>query len=516
MDSTGVISSPSIRPWGRLLLRSGWLVLTESTLIAAVGAAGGALMAWLAIDFIQGSLAGHWGYHWMDVAFRPSTALFLVGLAGLTSLVAGVVPAVRALRADVRGGLTARQSHGNTSGLGWIGPTLLTAQVSLSFLFLLTAVLIGRGLWASRAINPAFPAEEVYLTGVQRPEAQAGEERWAFAEALERSIRAQRGVTHAALATGVPGYRSPLRRMPGASDGNGSDPQGGVIAATAVTPGFFDLFGIRTLRGRPLEPGDLAPDGPKVAVVSRALAEDRFGTLDAVGLHLPLSPLGSEGSPESFEVVGVVDDVRIYADQPRGRPVYLPLSRDDNRSIFLLFRGDGLEPDAADAAASRALAGVDPEIPMERAPGAGGTGTVADVLGYIRTLYSTAGLLGMMGGGAAVAVALLGLYGILSYQMRRRRRELGIRVALGAGRRSVLSRVLGLGLRSLAPGLLLGAVAALASLPLLGVLLGSGRARDGALFVAVALAYALVGVVASLPPAVRASRTDPNLILRED
>jgi predicted permease len=492
----------------------GWLVLAESAIIAGIGAAVGAGVAWAAIGFIQESLSGHWGYHWMHVAFRPRTVLFLAGLGAVTSLVAGFIPAVRAFGADVRGGLSARESRGNARGLGWVGPTLLTAQVSLSFLFLLAAVLIGRGLWSSRAVNPAFPADEVFLVGVQRPDGSV--DRPDFARAVERALLTDPAVGNAAVATGVPGYRTTVRRLerPSSRDDVGTRPD--VVGATAVTPGYFDLFGIPTLRGRTFQAGDMAPDGPRVAVVSRAFAEEELGTMEATGLRVSLQTLGPESPVESFEILGVVDDVRIYSDQPRGRPVYLPLTRDRTRSVFLLFRGENLQADQARLAANRALAAIDPDLPLEGSPGAGEAGTVGDVLDYIRTLYSTAGIMGILGGAAAVAVAVMGLYGILSYQMRRRRRELGIRVALGAGRSSVITQVVSLGLRSLAPGLVLGCVAALAAIPLLGVLLGSGRARDGLLFGAVAAAYALVGLAASLPPALRASRTDPNLILRED
>ncbi|MDH3224541.1 MAG: ABC transporter permease, partial [Gemmatimonadota bacterium] len=494
----------------------GWLVLAESSLIAGMGAVGGALVSWVAIGFIESSLSGHWGYHWMAVAFRPQTAMFLVGLAGATALLAGSMPAMRAFAADVRGGLSARGARGNSTGLGWVGPSLLTAQVTLSFLFLLAAVLIARGLWSSRAIDAGFPANDVFMASVTLPSADSGGRRGGTADALARALRAREGVHRVALATGVPGYTGPIRRIDRTPGHPPDETRSDLVPTTGVTTGFFDLFDLRVLRGRAFQAGDAVDGAPPVLIVSRAFAEAELGTIDAVGLRVALATPGADGPSTSFEVLGVVEDVRIYATQPRGRPVYLPLSGNEAGRVFMLFSAPGLNQDEARAAVVRAVALVNPDLPLDGVPGAGTTGTVRAVLDYIHTLYSTAGIMGILGGAAAVLVAAIGLYGVLSYEMRRRRHELGIRVALGAGRGRVAAEVVRRGILSLAPGLLLGCAGALATLPLLGTLLGSANSRNAALFLAVAGAYALIGFATSLPPALKACRIDPNLTLRED
>jgi hypothetical protein len=443
--------------------------------------------------------------------------LFLAGLALATAMVAGLLPAIRTWRADVKGSLGARESAGNVPGTGWVAPTLLTVQVSLSFLFLLAAVLMARGLVTTARVNSAFPAATTYVAGVTPPVPAADADAAEFRTNLLRALSVDSRVDRVALTTGIPGLRASSRVLE--QGGRGTEPGAPPVrlATYGVSPGFFDVLELGMVGGRPLEEGDMREDASPVIVVDRSFARDELGTLDAAGLRVGLRSPGAD-SIVSYEIVGVVEDIRIYRDASRDNSVFVPLVHDPSATVFVMYRPASGARDPR-AIVGEVVATLRPDLPLDRSMTAGRADEgvpIQEILDYVRTVYTTAGRLGVIGGIAAVAVAVLGLYGLLAYEMRRRRRELGIRIALGAGRSNVVARVVRRGLVRAAPGLAIGVVVALATLPLLGVLLGGSNARDFGLIVTVVLAYAAITSVASIVPALEAAGVDPNVTLRDE
>jgi hypothetical protein len=262
-----------------------------------------------------------------------------------------------------------------------------------------------------------------------------------------------------------------------------------------------------------------------VAVVSAVVSEDfvrrHLDGGSAVGRTLDLRSPGGEA--REARIVGVVSDVVIYAgDRNRDRShVYLPLGpggasgadgpagAEDPRQLYAVLRASG-EGGAAAAALAQAARSAGPEIPL------GEVTRVSDMLAYVRQFFETLGTLAISGGLGAVLVVTLGLYGILSFDVRRRIPEFAVRLALGAGPGRVLWGVVRRGFGLLLPGVAIGLGLTYAVTPLLGVFLGRADAHDPRIFAVAAAIYLGIAVLAAGLPARRAAFCNPADVLREE
>ncbi len=489
-------------------------VLSESLALAALGGA-----AALAVAFsVTGALASAPG---LDIP-RLETArvdgpalLFALGLTLATALVAGAVPAFR-LTAGRRlyaslaaGGRTTgdRASHR-------LRDALVVSEAALAVVLLFGAGLLGRSFWKLQQVDPGFDPRGVLgfnlsLSDAAYPEAG---QRSAFLDELLGRLAARPGVTRAGAVFGLPlsgmSYVISVERLDGAPayDQPGTEPY---VQVRVVTPEYFRTLGIPLAAGRAFTGADRRGSAP-VALVNRAAARLLWPGEPAVGHTLEVgSTLGVSARRAGGEVVGVVGDV--HHDSLAAEPVpelYVPFAQFPMDFFTVVVKTDG-DPAALAQDARRVVAALDPSLALFQVR------TMEERLAASlarNRLYAL--LLGLFAA-TALALSAVGLYGVLAYVVGQRRREVGIRMALGASRRRVLALVLGRGVALAAGGLLAGGLAALAAGRLLHAWLFHLDAHDPltlAVTVALLLATALAAGVA---PARRATRVDPVETLRE-
>jgi putative ABC transport system permease protein len=277
-----------------------------------------------------------------------------------------------------------------------------------------------------------------------------------------------------------------------------------------VTPRYFETMGMRMVAGRPLDPRDRAGAAP-VVVINEAMAAvlwPRVPLTDVVGQRMRT---GWDSGSGAREVAGIVTNVRSRRpDSPPFSELYVPIAQAPSAAMIYAVRADGGDPAALTAPIRSALAGINPQLPMSAVR------TFDDVVETSTRTSSLLSWLSALFGSLAAALAILGIYSVMSYTMAQRERELAIRAAVGADRSSLLSMVLREGAAMSAAGIAAGAFIALAASSVLGSLLYGVSATDPAIFAGAALGLAAVAMASSLVPAARASKVEPTIALRNE
>ncbi len=488
-------------------------LLTEALLLAVAGGAVGLGLARVMVDYIQRSMGPeNFGYWWMRVAVDGPVILFTGVLVLGTAVLAGSVPVVRILRSELREVLRGTGRVGGAGpfrGWSW-GRAFVTGQLALSCGALVAAGLTGRAMVTARSFGGDVPADRILLArvGLDTTALPDGSARAAALEELRTRVSGVTGVSKAALALGAPGFGevySPLE-LPDGPEADQGKRRG--VAANAVSPAYFDMMGLAALRGRLVEVRD-GPGADPVAVVSEGFVRRFLPEGDPLGLRLRLVSLDTE---RSFRIVGVVPDLDLAAG-PRARNdrVYVPLAQVESAGVMVLLGTGAAGPSAGAVAALRdAVADWNPDAPVRDVR------TLADAHDFMTRASANLSLLALSGGLAGLVVAAIGLYALLAFRVRRARREMGVRLALGADAsrlvRSVLRDALGQLLPALAVGLALAWVAA----PLLGAFLLGGDPRSPLVFAGVAAAFLTTGLLAAVVPALRARAVEPARVLRAE
>ncbi|WP_306598607.1 ABC transporter permease [Geothrix sp. 21YS21S-2] len=455
--------------------------LTESALLGLLGGLAGWLPAQAAMSGLVRLLAlpAHLDRPGWD--FRMAGFILLLSVA--TALVLGLAPGP---------GATA---HNRLRGV------LVTAEVALTTLLLVGAGLMVRSLSHLRTLDPGFQPDQLVMATLTVPARAypALEDRAAFIRRLRDRVEAIPGVASAAASDTLPFAGSTWTTS---YDVEGQPAQEGRIAiAHHVSPAYFRTMGIPLLRGRELEQGER--DG---AVVSRRFARRHFGEGDPLGRRVALE------RGQWLRVVGVAGDVRHNGLARDPEPeIYLPLTlggptSQSLGSFALVARG----PAALAPALRGALREVDPDLPL------GTVRAMASLVDQDRQATRAGSVL--LGAFAALALLLaaVGIYAVLSFITGMRRRELGIRMALGATARDILGLVLGQGLRWIGAGIACGLAGAVALGRFIQSQIHGVRAGDPATLGAAALLLVAVGLAACLLPALRALRVDPWAVLRSE
>jgi predicted permease len=480
-------------------------VLTEALLIGALGVALGLGVAYGVVRFVQTTLADHWGYFWMRVQIEPSALGFAVLLGVVTALVSGTLPAWRSLRVNIAEPLKQEARASRGTGKAWASWLLMTGQVAFSCIGVIAAVLMGLGLFESRRVERGFPADSVMWTSLTLDghRYDAAEARRAFDTTLLAEL-SHAAVRSAALSSGLPGLHAPVNKVTLA--GRPVEKETPTVLTAGVTPAFFDVFDIHLLEGRTFH---AAEGASPVAVVSEDFVRHHLQGGSALGQTITLHGRGK--AARDVRIVGVVTNVVIY-DSDRKRKldyIYLPLEQDDARDLYVTLRTGAARPDVA-AALARAASQTDPEVPVSSVE------RVADMLAYVRQFQETLGTLAILGGLGAMVVVTIGLYGIISFDVRRRLPEFALRVALGAGRGHVLAGVFRKGVFLILPGVTLGLGLTYVVTPLLGIYLGRTDSHDPRIFGGALAVYAAIVLLAAGLPARRAAYCNPVDLLREE
>lgn len=490
-------------------------LLTESVLLAVLGVSGGLLLA-------------SWGTEAL-VALRPSdiprlddaglngTVLaFSAGLGVLTALLFGLLPALQtSARIDLAGALreggSAVLSHRRGNRLR---ATLVIGELALSLMLLVAAGLLMRSFLRLHQIDPGFDPTRVLTYRLSLPSTRYDDpaRRVAFVDQLIESARGIPGVEAAGVVFGIPmsgfSYGITLNSLDGKPLEQNSSTPG--VQVRLVTPDYFDTMGMRLLRGRGVEPSDRL-GAAQVAVVNDSAAKLLWPGEDAIGRSFSLGTrFISGGERAGGEVVGVVIDTRDFGLRSESRAVvYLPYAQNPAEAIGMAVRARGDEEALVPGLRTR-LAELDADVAMYdvRTMEQRVSESVA------RTRYYMV-LLGLFAA-VALALAVVGVYGVMAFAVTQRTREIGIRIALGARQSRVLRDVLRRGAVLAGAGVAAGLFGAYAGTQLLESLLYGVEAFDPLTIGAVAALLAVAALAASYLPARRASRVDPMTALRTE
>src|SRR5579885_1023925 len=436
-----------------------------------------------------------------------------------------------ALASGLAAGLAALRSPRGLEALGgarstarpraWLRGALVTAQIAVSLVLLAGAGLLLRSLWNLEAVPLGMNASHVltasFSLGRQRYADPARQ--LAFFTELERHLAALPGAEAVAITDSLPptgGTRArPLSTIEIEGRPRRPEGTGGMVAWRYVTPGYFAALGIPIRRGRGFTEADRAPGADSI-VLSETLARQMFPHEDPLGRHVLRLPEENGW----FTVIGVAADVRDRGPAEAGLAEYYVVRKPAPdvtwnqqeppmgwRSAFALVRTP-LDPRAASAELRRTLAAIDPTLPVNIATM---SGRLEGITGRPRFYASLLGAFAAIG----VLLAAIGLFGVISFLVEQGRREIGVRMALGATPRDVLRHVLGQALRWTLAGMALGIPAALATARLLRSLLFRVAPFDPGALIAAAVLLAAVAILAAAAPAWRAARLDPAAALRE-
>jgi putative ABC transport system permease protein len=481
--------------------------LVEALLICAAGGAFGSLFAYGAIALLKNVAAAL--PRVQEAAVDPRALLFACAASAVATLLSGLPTAWRQAQAKPSPDLLgAPMRAGGAFGRRALRDGLVVAEVAVSVILLIGASLLVRSYQRLRAVDPGFDPRGVLVAPIFLDMAAygGGEKSRAYYESLVERLEALPGVISAGGATALPS--SPL----GPDFERPVWPEGGPIDESAkdhawvrmVTPRYFDTLGMRVTSGRAFD-GREGPDGASAVILSDGLARRLWPGGNAVGQRLVVDY--STAGTYPYEVVGVVNDVRFGG--PRTAPrqeIYLAHAQRPYLVMNMAVRTSGDARYLAPAV-RKVLHDLDPRKPAQ------GIHALEDLLGATYARDRQAML--VLGAFAAVAVllSLLGVHGMLSHHVRERRREIGIRMAIGADRRHLLAWVAGRGLKLSLFGVAIGAGLSAAFGQALASLLFGVRLNDPAAAIA-ALALPLTGFLVSLHPAWRATRIHPAEVLR--
>jgi len=517
-----------------LLLARGWARHREMAMRAALGASPGRLRRQVLVEScllaVLGGLAGMGlavgGIQIFCAIAPPDTARlnevsldwtllwFALASSLLSGLIVGLAPARRAAR------MSPNELFKQGTGAGArrpsrFGSALVVIEVALAFILLAGSTLMVQTLAHLLYQNPGFRTD--HLLTLDLPQPPNWDEKDAGRHAASQIARMKQ-------------IMADVRRLPGVQDVAASDhgvlnglefSHAGIkleglssekaeisegIVSRYLSPGYFRMLGISLLRGREFEEHD-ARNSNKVALVDEALARKFWGTLDVVGKRISISK-DEKGNPEWNEIVGVVSNVRDLDIQQEAQPEYfLALFQWGVGSHHLVVR-TRTNPDALADTISRQIWASFPDQPLTHVMTL--TRTIADSVGDQRLHTALLGIFATVG----LAVALLGVYGVVSYSVARRTQEIGVRMALGAARPDILRMVLRQGLTLVALGAAIGTAGALGATRAIASELYGVTPTDPATFAAAIALMLLVGCLACWIPARRAVSVDPLIALR--
>ena len=483
-------------------------LLTESTVLALIGGGLGLLLGSWGTALLK-TLAPSAAPRLDQVGLNLEVLLFTLTLALLTGVLFGLVPALQASRSDLAG--TLRDGTRNAGGgSNLLRGFLVIAEVALALTLLVGAGLLIRSFWLLTRVDPGFRPQQVMTANLALPRASydTDEKTAAFYDRLTDRL-AERPELAASGAVSV------LPMAPGGDSDVTITIEGRPPLAFAdqlaawyrqTTPGYFDAMGMRIVRGRGFSPRDRADSMP-VVLVNETLARDFFPGEDPVGQRLKQ---GGPDSPDPWRtIVGIVGDVRYRGlGEETVDEIYLPQSQLPSRrmAVVLRPRSDAADPLAVLRAEVEAL---DPDLPVF-APA-----TMASLVADSVALPRFTTWLLMAFAALALTLAAIGIYGVLTYAVSQRTREIGVRMALGAERRHVVRLVVSRGLGLTLAGVGLGWLAAFAVSRFLEQLLFGVRPTDPGTFAVTAAVLLAVAALACWLPARRAARVDPVVSLRQ-
>ncbi|MFI5175691.1 MAG: ABC transporter permease [Terriglobia bacterium] len=485
-------------------------LLAESIVLSLLGAVAGLVLAAWSLRVLTHQAESALP-RIAQVHLNPPVLSFTMGVALVTGILFGLWPALQASSAFTHESLKEGGRSG-TEGRGRhrLRGTLVVAEVTLSLVLLAGAGLLIRSFWRLEDVDPGFQAQNVLTLRLSLPEARYGDpvKIRNFYRELVRRVRELPGVQAAGAISALPlsGQGSsgtttidteavpPDRRTPEAD-------------MRPITPGFFQAMRIDLLRGRYFEEQDSETANP-VAIIDESMASTFWPNEDPIGKRLHRG--GGKSTAPWMAIVGVVRHVRFRTLESASRvQVYWPEAQNPWPNLSLAIRA-GSNPRGLVSAIEHQVQAIDPEEPVYAVR------MMDELLARSLAQRRLSMWLLSLFAGLALILAAVGIYGVISYSVEQRTRELGIRMALGAGRTQVLGMILGHSLRLILAGVVLGLAGSLALTRLMSGLLFNVTASDPSTFAIVAGILLAVGLVAGYLPAHRATLINPVGALRQE
>ncbi|MBV8858091.1 MAG: ABC transporter permease [Acidobacteria bacterium] len=482
-------------------------LLTESVLLALAGGAAGLLLALWGIGLVE-SLGSRVSPLLAGVRVDYGVLAFTGGVSVLAGLAFGLAPALQVSGPDLNETLKAGGRSESGGRGGRLRSALVVAEMALALVLLAGAGLLVKSVVRLRAVDAGFDTSHLLTMNLALPASRYpdGAAQAAFFERLARQVESLPGVEGAAFTSVLPLSSNFDGRSLVVEDHPVPRGQEVSVDLYVATPGYLRAMRIPLVDGRALDEHDAA-DGAPVALVSETAARKLWPGQSPLGRRVKFP--GSEKNRQPWRtVVGVVRDVKQYGlDREDVMQMYLPEAQFPTSFMTLVVRSKS-DPAALLGGVRREVAAADRELAVF------GAATMDELLADSVALRRFSMLL--LGVFAAVAVALagVGIYGVISYTVAQRTREIGVRVALGARPSDVLRLVLGRGLGLAGAGIVLGLAGGLAVTRVISSLLFGVGARDPLTFAAVAALLSLVALAACLVPARRATKVDPMVALR--
>ena len=497
-------------------------ILLESLTLALLGAAAGIGLAWLGIEFFNAALVKQNPPFWIRSALDLPALGFALGATVAAALISGLVPALQISRTQISDVLK-DEGRGSTSlRLGWLSRVVVVAELALSCTLLVAAGLMVKSIIRAQRTNYGF--ETAHLLTARVPIFEANyprpSDRGAFYQRLIDRLAERPGVAAVGATTTLPSV--PWGNDAFAVDGRAYPTENDypVAHSDVVSAGLFTTLGVRPLAGREFERQDTTTSLP-VVLINQSLARQMWPHASPLGRRLRMvnSNAGNGGwvlgsDPRRQEpwrtVIGVVPDLRIYGlndKKPAG--LYLPLSQVGGIRVSLVVRTQR-EPLSLVETVRAEVAAVDKDTPIYFVK------TMDQAVVEDRFFNSLFGSLFLTFGLAALVLAAVGIYGVIAFSVGRRRQEIGLRMALGAQRGTVLRMLVRQGAIQLAIGVLLGLPFAFGVSRLLAGVLYDVQPGDPMVFAAVVATLSVVAMVACLVPGQRAVEVDPVVALRHD
>jgi len=487
--------------------------LTESVVVTTIGSSLGLVVAYWGSKLLV-SKAPRTIPRASEIGIDGNVLLFLLALSVITAVIFGVLPALQMSRgmpiASLREG--GRGARGGIARRG-LRQALVVSEVALAVVLVVGASLLVKSFWKMQRVDPGFVPDRMLVVQIQLPPSRYagfadGDRVRAFYADLYTRLAARPEVQSVAVAMQhplAPGWTSSFTIAGHEPPPAGQEPESSI---RPVMPGYFRAVGAKLLRGREIQESD-GVGAPGVVVINEAFARLHFPNEDPLGRRIQRASWW-KGMPTSYEIVGIVADERFQGPRAPADPAtYFSMAQFTFNDNWLLVRTKA-DPKSFIPHLRQIVWSMDRDLPLENVR------TMDQILGesVADSRFNTV-LLSLFAI-VALVLAAIGIYGVLAYTVAQRTSEIGLRMALGAQRSSVLRLVVGNGLTLALIGVVIGAAGSLLATRALERLVFGVSTTDPLVFGAVALALTAVAGTAALVPALRASRVDPIVALRAD
>jgi putative ABC transport system permease protein len=482
-------------------------MIAEAFVLSAIGAVIGLGLGWVGVRLFNNAIASTDPPFWIDIKIDPLAVMFAVGLAVLSAVIAGIVPAIQATGTRVHEVLKDEARGTSSLRLGRLSRALVVTEIALSVGLLVAAGLMIKSVTNLRNIDFGFATDNVFTARVGLFDTDYPDDasRVRFAEELVRRLETMPGAQHASLTSSLPAMGSGRNRFAVEGDAYATDQDYPLTRVLIASPNFFSTFEVNLMEGRDFRWSD-HEDALPVAIVNQPFARRFFDGESPVGRRIRLGD--SETEEPWRTIVGVVPDMYMGGvdnEDPEG--IYVPISQDPLRFMSVAVRATanpmGLAPLVRDEVIK-----IDRDLPIYW------VWTMADAIARNTWFYRVFGVIFIIFGAVALFLASVGLYGVMAFSVSRRTQEVGVRMALGAQAKDVLKLVFRQGLVQLVIGLVIGLALATALSRGLEVVLFRVEPWDPLIFFAIVIVLVLTSIAASVVPARRATRVDPMVALR--